>query len=426
MNSLVWFKNDLRIADNLSLSKACEHTNTIGVYCFDPRQFTHTTFGFKKTERYRAKFLRESIKVLAEALRSKNISLLVYFAKPEEVIPHLTAFHKIDSIYVHSEWTSEELAVNNALKNALPSSVALIESHDNFLFHPQDLPFSTLEELPKVFTAFRKKCEKYSKVRIPLAAPVPKPKSNLLDQKTKIPSLKELGLDEFEQDPRTAFPFQGGEAMGLARLNNYFWETKGIAQYKKTRNGLIGAAYSSKFSAWLANGCLSPRTIYASLKEFETEVIKNQDTYWLYFELIWRDFFRYVSLKHGNSIFKLGGILERNYDWGREGDHLEKWINGNTPKRFVNANMKELKHTGFMSNRGRQNVASFWAKEQKQDWRFGAAYFESMLIDYDVHSNWCNWMYLSGVGNDHRDRKFNIERQAEIYDPEGEYQKQWL
>lgn len=105
---------------------------------------------------------------------------------------------------------------------------------------------------------------------------------------------------------------------------------------------------------------------------------------------------------------------------------LEKWINGTTKEPFINANMKELLATGWMSNRGRQNVASFWSKELEQDWRIGAAYFERMLIDYDVHSNYGNWMYNSGVGNDPRDRKFNIKSQADRYDSAGSYQRLWL
>jgi deoxyribodipyrimidine photo-lyase len=88
--------------------------------------------------------------------------------------------------------------------------------------------------------------------------------------------------------------------------------------------------------------------------------------------------------------------------------------------------MIELRKTGFMSNRGRQNVASYWSKTLKQDWRIGAAYFEAMLIDYDVHSNWGNWMYNSGVGNDPRDRKFNTQSQAERYDSNGKYRRTWL
>ena len=88
--------------------------------------------------------------------------------------------------------------------------------------------------------------------------------------------------------------------------------------------------------------------------------------------------------------------------------------------------MIELNTTGFMSNRGRQNVASYLAKEWHIDWRWGAAYFEAMLIDYDVHSNYGNWMYNSGVGNDPRNRKFNIGHQAERYDPKGTFQNTWL
>ena len=88
--------------------------------------------------------------------------------------------------------------------------------------------------------------------------------------------------------------------------------------------------------------------------------------------------------------------------------------------------MIELKSTGWMSNRGRQNVASYFAKELELDWRIGAAYFESLLVDYDVHSNYGNWMYVSGVGNDPRDRKFNVQIQAERYDINGKFRKLWL
>ena len=79
-----------------------------------------------------------------------------------------------------------------------------------------------------------------------------------------------------------------------------------------------------------------------------------------------------------------------------------------------------------MSNRGRQNVASYWSKHLQQDWRIGASYFEAMLLDYDVHSNWGNWMYNSGVGNDPRNRTFNTQRQAERYDPNKNFQNLWL
>jgi len=248
---------------------------------------------------------------------------------------------------------------------------------------------------------------------------------NLTGVEQPIPTLHDLGLEEFKKDGRSAFPFEGGESAAWKRLDQYFWKDEHLSRYKETRNGLVGADYSSKFSPWLANGSLSARSIYWQVRKFEKEINKNSSTYWLIFELIWRDYFKYISLKHGDKIFHKGGILNRSYRWKSDHDTFERWKNGNTPYPFVNANMNELARTGWMSNRGRQNVASYWARELEQDWRIGAAYFESMLIDYDVHSNWGNWMYNAGVGNDPRDRKFNINLQAQRYDPKEIFQNLW-
>ena len=241
-----------------------------------------------------------------------------------------------------------------------------------------------------------------------------------------IPSLSDLGLEDFEMDSRSAFKFKGGCNAAKERLDFYFWQSKKINFYKQTRNGLIGQDYSSKFSSWLSNGSISAREIFWEIKDYEKNILKNQSTYWLIFELIWRDFFKYISMKYRNKIFKIGGILEKDYHWNTDNKIFDKWVDGLTNEPFVNANMLELKYTGWMSNRGRQNVASYLAKELNIDWRWGARYFESQLIDYDVHSNYGNWMYVSGVGNDPRDRKFNIKFQAERYDPTNKFQKMWL
>jgi deoxyribodipyrimidine photo-lyase len=424
MNNLVWFRNDLRVNDNNSLFKATQNTTkTIAVYCFDPRHFAETKYGFKKTEKFRAKFLIETIEELLENLAQKNISLLVYFDKPENIIPKIVTEHQIDFVYTQKEWTDEEQKVHCNLKNKL-QNVEFTESYDQFLFHPEDIPFKNIQNLPEVFTVFRKQCEKDVKIRQTVSIDK-QLETNLIENNTKIPKLADLGFEDFQTHKNTAFPFKGGENQAIKRLENYFWETKNISKYKQTRNGLIGTDYSSKFSPWLANGSISAKTIYWKLKQYETEIEANEDTYWLVFELIWRDYFKYISLKHGNKIFKLDGILANKYDWKFNPKAFNQWITGNTKEPFVNANMIELAKTGFISNRGRQNVASFWAKELEQDWRIGANYFESMLIDYDVHSNYGNWMYNAGVGNDPRDRKFNIKRQAEMYDAKGKYQDLW-
>lgn len=423
---LVWFRNDLRINDQQSLFRASEnHHNVIALYCFDPRHYAETNYGFKNTERFRANFLIESIQNLQKNLKKRlNISLLVFQEKPEIQIPKLLQDYNITDVYSQKEWTSEEFSIYKQLKQENPGT-NFHSYFDQFLYHPKDISYG-FKDIPEVYTQFRKKVEKESAVRKCFTLPRKKGNANLLSAPSKIPSLQDLGLENFKKDPCSAFSFQGGEDAAWQRLESYFWKTKNLSHYKKTRNGLLGTDYSSKLSAWLANGSISARQVYWEVKKYEKEIEKNQSTYWLIFELLWRDYFKYISLKHGNAIFKLQGIKKSNLKWKNDREAFESWINGQTKQDFVNANMKEIAATGFMSNRGRQNVNSFWAKELLQDWRIGTAYFESLLIDYDVHSNWGNWMYNSGVGNDPRDRKFNNKSQAERYDASGKYRQTWL
>jgi deoxyribodipyrimidine photo-lyase len=237
-----------------------------------------------------------------------------------------------------------------------------------------------------------------------------------------------LGLNFEPIDSRAVLQFKGGETKAIARLNHYFFETKCISEYKETRNGLVGANYSSKFSAWLALGCISPRFIYDELKKYETQFEANESTYWLVFELLWRDYFRFMMKKYNSKFFQQSGIQDKGIIVNKHNTHqLQEWIVGKTGVDFVDANMKELKLTGFMSNRGRQNVASYLCNDLKLDWRFGAAYFEQQLIDYDVCSNWGNWAYLAGVGNDPRgNRYFNINKQSTDYDKNKKYRDLWL
>ncbi|RKS13563.1 DASH family cryptochrome [Flavobacterium sp. 120] len=422
---LVWFRNDLRVHDNESLTNAIQENDTvIAVYCFDPRHFEQTRFGFKKTEKFRAKFLIESVTVLRQNLEKLNIPLLVYHQKPEDSIPEIVTQNKINSVYFQEEWTSEEMELLKNIKSKVSDSVAFKATYNQFLFHPEDIPFE-IQSIPNVFTQFRNQCEKSTKVR-PEFAVQQMSEENCMENETVIPTMETLGFTDFQMDSRTAFPFRGGEDEAMKRLEHYFWETKKLSVYKLTRNGLIGTEFSSKFSPWLANGSISAKTIYWEIVKYERQIEKNDSTYWLIFELIWRDYFKYVSMKNGNSIFKIGGILDKKYDWKNNQLAIKNWINGTTEEPFVNANMIELQQTGWMSNRGRQNVGSYFAKNLLLDWRIGAAYFEAMLIDYDVHSNYGNWMYVSGVGNDPRDRKFNIKLQAENYDGQSKFQKLWL
>ena len=422
-NSLIWFRNNLRIEDNQSLYNAVQNSfKVIGYINIDPNNLIETEHGFRKMEKYRAKFLLESVEDLKNNLNKLNISLIVDFRTLEISLKSVIDKYNIQSIYLQKEWTRDE----KDEERIIPNNINTYRYFDQFLYSPERVK-TIYDNIPRGFSNFRKKCEKYLDVESITPIPDKMDQSNVLDEEFRIPTLKDLGFEEFEIHENSVFKFLGGETSGKNRIEEYFFKSRNISNYKNTRNGLIGKDYSSKFSPWLANGSISARFIYYKLNEYEKIIDKNESTYWLFFELVWRDFFKYVSMQHKNKFFSKDGIYGNNKEWSSDEKLFRDWINGKTSEPFVNANMIELSKTGFMSNRGRQNVANFLTKELKIDWRIGAEYFEAMLIDYDVHSNYGNWLYNAGIGNDSMPfRKFNPTLQSDRYDPNKNYEKLWL
>ncbi|WP_310377376.1 DASH family cryptochrome [Flavobacterium sp.] len=425
--AIVWFKTDLRLTDNETLIKAIAQSEmVIPVYCFDDSHFEKTTYGFEKTGSFRTQFLLESLKDLDTNLRALGSQLLILRGKPEVEIPKIVKEYKAQKVFAKREVSFEEKQTEKLVQNELFKLRCEFEtSSTSTLYHAEDLPFS-IKDIPDVFSNFRKKIEKDATVRTVFekSLSINSPKF----PESVFPTLNDLGLESKTIDSRAAIQFAGGETEAIRRLNHYFFETKCLSKYKETRNEMVGSDYSSKFSAWLALGCISPRLIYQEIKNFESQFGANDSTYWLIFELLWRDFFRFMFKKHQTKFFLYDGIkTEKANSKSLNEKLLLQWINGATNSDFINANMLELKLTGFMSNRGRQNVASYFCNELNMDWRIGAAYFEEQLIDYDVCSNWGNWAYLAGVGNDPRGhRYFNIEKQANDYDKKFAFRDLWL
>lgn len=424
--AIVWFKTDLRIMDNETLAKAImQNDQVIPVYCFDESHYKTTSNGFQKTGAFRAQFIVESLIDLDNSLRELGSSLLVVKGKPEIELPKIVEKYNAKRVYAKREVAYEEKQTEALVQTELwKLQCELLTFSTSTLFHAEDLPFS-IKDIPDVFTNFRKKTEKEAVVRKVFEKPTAIISPEIID--LRIPTLSELGLNNTKIDNRAAILFKGGEREATNRLNHYFYDSHAIATYKETRNGMVGADYSSKLSAWLALGCISPKYIYQELKKYETLHTANESTYWLVFELLWRDYFRFMMKKYQTKFFQKKGIQQKDVVMNANKAQLDNWINGNTGIDFVDANMIELKLTGFMSNRGRQNVASYLCNDLNLDWRLGASYFEQQLIDYDVCSNWGNWSYLAGVGNDPRgNRYFNIEKQANDYDKTKAFRNLWL
>jgi deoxyribodipyrimidine photo-lyase len=422
--TLVWFREDLRVHDNAALAEAAENGSVLPVYCFDPRQFDTGMFDLPKTGPHRTRFLVESVRDLRESMRQRGGDLLIRRGDPETVLPDLASAHDVDRVYHHRTPATEEKAVAAAVAEAFDELTVETRSFwAKTLYHVTDLP-DPIHAIDDTFTAWRKSVEDVAPVRDPI--PTPEPLAVPDADPGEIPSPSDLGIEERPPDDRGVLPFAGGETAGRERVETYLWDEDRLREYKETRNGLLGADYSSKFSAWLSLGCLSPRYIHEETKRYETERVSNESTYWLVFELLWRDFMTFQFEKYGGEFFTPGSIQGDDPDWRTDSDAFERWACGETGVPFVDANMRELNETGYMSNRGRQNVASFLADWLELDWRLGAAYFEARLVDYDVCSNWGNWAYQAGVGNDSRDNYFNVPKQAKRYDPDGEYVRHWV
>jgi deoxyribodipyrimidine photo-lyase len=426
---IVWFQQDLRLHDNEALSQAYDRAEeVVPVYVFDIRKFNDlTSFGFRKTSAFRAQFIIQAVEDLKQSFKSIGSNLVIRVGIPEDEVYKIAQQTKANWVFCNRERTYEEANVQSKLeKNLWSLGVELRYFRGKMLYYTQDLPFP-VAQTPDIFTNFRKEMEKFITVRAPFAAPhYAKPLTTSVNLGT-LPTLQDLNYEPVKIDTRATFSFVGGETAALQRLKYYLWDSDLIKTYEETRNGMLGGDYSSKLSPYLALGCISPKLIYQQLKQYELQRGDNKSTYWLYFELLWRDYFRLMGKKYDNKIFQIDGIRAKtNPKLSNNKQKFLQWANANTAQPFINANMNELNATGFMSNRGRQNVASYLVNDLNVNWIMGAEYFESLLIDYDVCSNWCNWLYIAGLGNDPReDRYFNTQTQYNRYDPQGTYTKHW-
>ena len=437
-NQLIWFRNNLRLHDNKpvhdAFSRASENgSQVVALFIFEPRIFESGQFGISRIGIHRRRFMRESLEELAQSLQELGVRLHFALGPAESVLERVVRDCDIACIHYQREIPPEELQVEAGIRTCLSGTATSFNPCPlATMIDISDLPFE-IQHTPDVFSKFRRKVEQNLAVPEPLPVPPQIPGEGNDDRYAWSIKLNEVSyfaensIRDGVNSPESRQFFQGGETAGLQRLNEYFWALDCLKEYKLTRNGMLGQNYSSKFSAWLALGCISPRYIYQQVKQYEHERIANDSTYWLIFELLWRDYFVLTVAKYGSRVFQVEGLRQLSFPWATNQEQFQAWCEGRTGFPLIDANMRELACTGFMSNRGRQNVASFLTKNLGIDWRLGAAWFESLLLDYDPCSNYGNWNYVAGVGNDPRGfRWFNTLKQASNYDPEGDYVKHWL
>lgn len=408
--SIYWFRNDLRLHDNPQFLKACQQSDSlIPIYILP--QDEETPWGFARVGRERQTFLDQCLADLREQLMAHGSTLLLLQGDPVQSILTLAQEQSVKQLYCESIAAPEEQAV---LEDLGRQGMIVDTQWQSSMLDPACLGYE-LKDLPNVFTQFRHQVEqrelKFTRAQPP-ANPIPTLPFSASTSTWPLPSSGSGWIT-------------GGERNALVHLEQYL-QKRLPDTYKKTRNELSRFDASSKFSPWLASGALSARIIMERLDAYESEYGANEGTYWLWFELLWRDYFRFLGIKYGKRLFHGKGLSSKS-PFPFDASRFEQWRTGTTGVDLVDAGMRELQTTGYLSNRMRQIVASYWIYAMQGHWQAGAAWFEHCLVDYDVYSNQGNWLYIAGHGTDPRGgRAFNIAKQIEQYDADGSYRKRWL
>jgi len=434
--ALYWFRSDLRLEDNPNFISACKATDRLlPVYAHAPQE--SLIWGFDRIGLHRQQFLRDALSDLRQQLEQLGSDLLELQAplggsmRAIDLVVQTAQHYGIKTIYCEVIHAPEEMQALALLRQAGLTVHAELEST---MIAVRDLPFAP-DAMPDQFTQFRNKIEKAKHLFTdPVSPPsqiTPLPlsldRSALANQESTAAAI-ERAVNQ--SHPHSSFPHQspgflGGETAARAHLQQYL-ERALPHSYKATRNQLHGLDYSSKLSPWLASGSISARSVMKQLKQFESEQGANEGSYWLWFELLWRDYFRVLHLKYGKQLYCAGGLNQSDKPI-HNARGFQHWCAGTTGESIVDAGMRELKATGYLSNRLRQVVASYLIYDLHSDWRAGTAWFESQLLDYDVYSNQGNWLYIAGRGTDPRGgRRFNPQKQAQDHDADGSYRALWL
>ncbi len=425
MATLIVCNQAIRLHDNPLLQHTGE--SPVFLYVLDPNLL------FEQVDQWsqaRTHFLIQGLTEFSHQLNRLGYVLNIAIGAWAEQVKQCALLVNASKIVCARAIGWREQQALNALLGTIDVQLTCLNCTD--LFEAQDINW-LFPKIPDVFSSFRRQLEQNN-----LAVSTVTPSSIT----PVVPAQSPINGCAFDDgiawltsrmQPQPSHYWQpGSESAGLMRVDQYIWQTQAIRNYKNTRNGLSGQLFSTQFSPWLATGALSARWIWQTVQEYEQQFQANDSTYWVKFELLWREFFHWQHRQYGRAWFSRFGIQgPHNFEQPKlnttQQRFLREWQQGSTGNDFIDANMRMLSLTGWMSNRGRQNVASFFIHELALDWRLGALWFESQLVDYDVASNWGNWAYLAGVGNDPRgSRRFNIAKQAQTHDPTGEFVREWL
>ncbi|MCG3180261.1 MAG: Deoxyribodipyrimidine photo-lyase [Phycisphaerae bacterium] len=410
--TIVWFRRDLRLGDNAALHAACRRGAVVPVYIHAPAEEGPGAAGAASRV-----WLHHSLAALDASLRRRGLRLIIRAGDSLDELRRLIAATGADAVLFSRLYEPSRREADEAIVAALVrAGVEVRDFPGQLLFEPEQVrtggggPF-------RVFTAFWKACGKLPAPAVPLPAP-----RRLTDVPAALAStpLEELDLlpaIDWAGGIRQAWAF--GERAAADRLARFARTV--LARYATGRDR-PDADGTSRLSPHLHFGELSPRQAWHALtrrRGASADAFRR--------ELGWREFAHHLLFHFPTTV---DAPLDRRFarfGWRRDAAALRAWQRGCTGYPIVDAGMRQLWRTGWMHNRVRMIAASFLVKDLLLDWRDGAAWFRSTLVDADLANNTLAWQWSAGCGADAAPyfRVFNPVAQGERFDPHGRYVRRW-
>ena len=412
--SIVWFRLDLRLADNPALHAAVNSGGTVvPVFIWSPAEEDPWPPG--AASRW---WLHQSLKSLEASLRARGSRLVIRKGPTLAAMQLLVRETGATAVFWNRRYEPALIARDTNVQQALlADGVPVVNFNSALLYEPWEIKNSSGKPF-QVFTPFWRAClAKKTEFRL-----LPRPKR--IPTPTRMPEslpLAALGLEpKFDWAAGFREAWCVGEAGAAAELKNFLSESVQDYQTHRDRPGLRG---TSRLSPHLHFGEISPRQIWMAAWRRRSPVAESYLR-----QLIWREFAHHLVYHFPRTTDEPLRPAFAKFPWRKDAVALRAWQRGRTGFPIVDAGMRELRTTGWMHNRVRMIAASFLVKDLLIPWQDGARWFWDTLVDADLANNTLGWQWVAGCGADAAPyfRIFNPTAQAERFDAQTAYVRRWL
>ena len=424
--ALLWFRDDLRRADNPALCKALDTGRPlIALYILDDDEAAPRTPG--GAARW---WLHHSLAALSEALTDKGSRLVLRRGSARTILADLCAGAEVASVFWNRRYEAAAVAADTAIKAALTDAGIEVHSFQaNLLAEPFTLKNKSGSPF-KVYTPFARALRAMGAPRAPLPAPCALPPSprDIASDRLEDWALRPGHLPNPEPDWAAGLrdAWSPGEAGASARLSDFIED--GLVGYAEGRD-CPAKRHVSGLSPHLRSGEISPFQIWHAAAHAQASgTAPERDVEKFLSELIWREFCASLAFHQPDIATEPLDSAFRAMPWRDDPAGEAAWRRGRTGYPLVDAGMRQLWHEGTIHNRVRMVVASFLIKHLGIDWRRGEEWLWDTLVDADAASNPANWQWVAGCGADAAPyvRVFNPTLQGERFDGRGAYIRQWV